>query len=200
MLRTLLPFTILLALPLAAADIVSHVETRDFGGGTLRIRVRTGGLRIVQGSDNQHVTVRYTATKNGLDASSRVTLGFESKGSDASVNLQARAGVKLETVIEVPSPVTLEVAMRDGDILVEGVEGSKTLKARSGDIAVSEPKAEYAQTYKQIAVSARIGSIYGPSFQAIHGKLGQTAQLSGTGAYSLRAHVLFGDIQLLPPL
>lgn len=209
MTRTLLPFTILLAWPLAAADIVPHVETRDFAGGAVRIRVREGGLRIVHGTDNQHVTVRYTATKDDfdaasrVDASSRVMLSFTSQGSDVSIDLRAPASVRLDTVIEVPNPVSLEVRIKDGDLLIQGVEGNKTLQARSGDITLTEPKAEYAQTYKQIEVSAKIGNVYGPQLQSVHskfGKLGKTAELNGSGAYSLHAHVTFGDVQLLPML
>lgn len=205
MLRTFLPLTILLALPLSAADtnVVPHVETHDFGGGTLRIHAGAGGLRIVHGADNQHVTVRYTAIKDDLDASSRVKLSFTSQGSDTSIDLRAPWNVRLDTVIEVPNPVSLEVKMKDGDLLIQGVEGNKTLQARSGDITLTQPKDEYAQAYKQIAVSAKIGNVYGPEFQTIRSrfvKLGKTAELNGSGAYSLHAHVTFGDVQLLPTL
>jgi hypothetical protein len=206
MVRTFLPLTILLALPLAAADVASiapHAETHDFGGGTLRIHAGAGGLRIVHGADNQHVTVRYTAIKDDRDASSRVKLSFTSQGSDTSIDLRASWNVRLDTVIEVPNPVSLEIKMKDGDLLIQGVEGNKTLQARSGDITLTQPKDEYAQAYKQIAVSAKIGSVYGPEFQTTHTrflKLGKTAELKGSGAYSLHAHVTFGDVQLLPML
>jgi hypothetical protein len=200
MLRTLLSYAVLLTLPLAAADIAPHVEKRDFTGGTVRIVVRDGGLRIVHGADNQHVIVRYTASERDTDASSRVMLNFTAQGSDVSIDLRAPRSVRLETVIEVPNPVSLDVKMRDGDVLVEGVEGSKTLRARSGGITLTQPKAEYSQAYKQIDVSARIGNVYGPSFQTLHGRLGKTGELSGSGTYSLHAHVTFGDIQLLPSL
>ncbi len=174
---TILPLTILLALPLAAADgasnivphvvpnIVPHVETHDFGGGTLRIHAGAGGLSIVHGADNQHVTVRYTAIKDDRDASSRVKLSFKSQGSDTSIDLRAPWNVRLDTVIEVPNPLSLEIRMKDGDLLIQGVEGNKTLQSRSGDITLTQPKDEYAQAYKQIAVSAKIGSVYGPEFQ-----------------------------------
>jgi hypothetical protein len=199
----ILPLTLLLALPLAAANIVPHVETHDFGGGTLRIHAGAGGLRIVHGADNQHVTVRYTATKDELDASSRVKLSFTSQGSDVSIDLRAPWNVALDTVIEVPNPVSLEVRIKDGDLLIQGVDGNKTLQSRSGDITLTQPNDEYAQAYKQIEVSAKIGSVYGSPFQTVHSrfhKLGKAAELNGSGAYSLHAHVTFGDVQLLPAL
>jgi hypothetical protein len=198
-----LPLTLLLGLPLAAANIVPHVETHDFGGGTLRIHAGAGGLRIVHGADNQHVTVRYTAAKDGLDASSRVKLTLTSQGSDVSIDLRGPWDVKLDTVIEVPNPVSLEVRIKDGDLLIQGVDGNKTLQSRSGDITLTQPNDEYAQAYKEIQLSAKIGDIYGPQFKTVHSKLfklGKTAELNGSGTYSLHAHVTFGDVQLLPAL
>ncbi len=203
MLRTILPFIIVLALPLAGSDIVTHVEMHDFAGGTLRIHAGSGGLRIVHGADNQHVTVRYTAAMDDRDASSRVKLSFTTQGSDTSIEFRAPRNVRLDTVIEVPNPVSLDVRIKDGDLLIQGVEGNKTLQSRSGNITLTQPKDEYAQAYKQIQVSSKIGDVYGPKFETTHSKLfklGKTADLIGSGAYSLHAHVRFGDVQLLPML
>src|SRR5690349_13863425 len=101
----------ILASPLWAGDEVpSHTTTWAFAGhGSLRVHFRAGDLKVVQGADSQHITLRYTAEQFHCDASGRVKLRFDTEGPDSVIRMRAPNNVNLEAVLEVPGPLTLDV-------------------------------------------------------------------------------------------
>jgi hypothetical protein len=180
-----------------------HVETRDFApGGKVRIQFRAGDLKIGRGADAQHIVLRYTAEKGGdhRDGSDRAKLQFETRATEATLQLNSPADVHLHALIEVPGAVDLTVRMLAGDLIVDAVEGSKDLHHSFGDITVTGARKQYPQMYKSINASVRLGDVEGLAFEKSKGWLGKTAELSGQGEYSLRAHVNVGDIRFLPVL
>src|SRR5690348_3910701 len=97
MLRTIaLAFTAVLGLGLTAAasgPVVTHTQTFSFApGGTVRIYVRAGDVKIIRGSDPQHIVLRYTAknSDDGEDASGRLNTRFEVKGSQVEIDIKGR--------------------------------------------------------------------------------------------------------------
>ena len=151
----------ILASPLWAADgVPSHTATWVFAGhGSLRVHFRAGDLKVVQGPDFQHITLRYTAEQFHRDASGRVKLRFDTEGPDAAIRMRAPNNVNLDAVLEVPGPLTLDVRMLAGDLTVERVEGNKSLQTHFGDITVIESKDAYPQLYRWIDASTRIGDV-----------------------------------------
>jgi hypothetical protein len=179
----------------ASDDTPNHTQTWQFAGhGNLRVHFRAGDLKVVQGADSQHIVLRYTAEHHHQDAASRVKLRFESQGEDASVLVNAPNSVNFDAVLEVPGPLTLDVRMLAGDLTVERVPGSKSLRTRFGDIKVVEGKDGYPNLYRSIEASVGIGDLNGLEFSHEHGWLGHTGDFIGHGAYDLRAHVGAGDI------
>ena len=184
------------ALPLSAStDVPSHTETWQFAGHkSLGVHFRAGDLKVVQGSDSQHIVLRYTAEQHHQDASDRVRLEFHSEGSDTVIKMSSPNSVNVNAVLEVPGPLTLEIRMLAGDLTIERVEGSKTLLTHFGDIKVIESKDAYPQLYHSIEASTGIGDVGGLDFTHEHGWLGHSGEFAGHGSYDLRAHVGTGDI------
>jgi hypothetical protein len=185
-----------LVLPLPATDSVpAHTQRWEFAAGQrLRVHFRAGDLKIVEGADATHITLRYTAERHHQDVSDRVHLSFESRGPDVFLSVTAPNNVNLEAVLEVPAPVTLDVRMFAGDLTVERVKGSKSLQTHFGDITVVEPKDAYPHLYRSIEASTRIGDVSGLDFNQEHGWLGHVGEFVGQGSYDLQAHVGTGDI------
>jgi hypothetical protein len=188
--------TCLAAFPLyAGAAVPKHAQSWSFAGhGKLQVHFRAGDLKIVQGADSRHVTLRYSAERYGQDVADRVKLRFDAEGPDALVRVTAPNNVDLDAVLEVPGPLALEVRMLAGDLTVERVEGNKSLLTHFGDIKVIESKAAFPELYRSIEASTRIGDIGGLEFNHEHGWLGHTGEFAGHGPYDLEAHVGTGDI------
>ncbi len=176
----------------------AQIELREFSpGGSLRMALRVGDVRIIKGTDNQHIRLRYTPKSNDKDVADsdfarRVSLRFEVHGSEAEIKFEAPQGGTIDAVLEVPSPTNLDVKMRVGDLGVEGVEGNKDLQVHVGDIHVglgSKPN------YCKVDASTHIGDI-SQSLGRTKGwwLLGQSLKFRGDGQYQLHAHAGIGDI------
>lgn len=179
----------------ASSPIATHTQVFDFAaGGSLRVHVSAGDVKIIKGSDPRHIVLRYTAEDDGEDASGRVKTRFEVNGSQAEIDLTGRTNgsCNLDVSIEVPSPVNLTVRMTAGDLSVEGVEGNMDVEDHVGDLSIS-PGPE--RKYDLIDASTRIGDLDGlPG--AVHGWLGKSGKAAGGGQYRLHAHVGVGDLHL----
>lgn len=184
------------SLPVATSSpIMNHTQVFDFSaGGSLRLHVSAGDVKIIKGSDPRHIVLRYTATDDGEDASSRVKTRFEVTGSQAEIDLTGRTNgsCNLDVSIEVPSPVNLRVRMTAGDLSVAGVEGNMDVEDHVGHLSI-KPGPE--KKYDLIDASTRIGTVDGlPG--SVHGWLGESGKTGGGGQYRLHAHVGVGDVRL----
>lgn len=201
MLRTItLAFAVVLGLSLstaASSPVVTHTQTFNFtAGGSLRIRVSDGRMKITKGSDPQHIVLRYSAKDDddGTDAGSRVKTRFEVNGPQVEVDLTGRTNgsCNLDVEVEVPSPINLRVRMTAGDLAVEGVEGNMDITDRVGDLTI-RPGPE--KKYGLIEASTHIGDLDGLPGR-VRGWLGKSGNVTGTGTYRLYAHVWVGDLHL----
>ena len=170
----------------------TKTEVREFApNGGLRITLRAGDVRIVKGTDSQHIKLRYSPRSKDLDAARRVRLSFDAHDSQAEIRFSAPQGVDIDAEIEVPSPVSLQVRIKAGDLTIEGIEGDKDLQLDVGDVNVGvEPKPDYWK----VDASTHIGDIQGSVFGEQEGWLGKSVKFHGEGHYRLLAHVGIGDI------
>jgi hypothetical protein len=201
MLRTIsFAFTAIFGLTLpavAASPVVPHTQTFSFSAGdSLRVHVSAGDVKIIKGSDPQHIVLRYTAKSenDGTDASGCVQTRFEAKGSEVEIALKGRTNgsCNLDVEVAVPSPVNLSVRMTAGDLVLDGVQGNIEVVDRVGDVSIN-PGAE--KEYSLIQASTRIGDLDGMPGR-IHGWLGKSGKVTGAGQYRLYAHVWVGDVHL----
>jgi hypothetical protein len=179
----------------ASSTTETHTQVFDFAaGGSLRVYVRAGDLKIIKGSDPRHIVLRYAAKSadDGETASGRVKTRFDVEGSQTEIDLEARNGVNLDVEVQMPSPADLRVRMVAGDLKVEGVEGNLDIEDHVGEITI-KPGPE--KKYDLIDASTRIGDLEGlPG--PVHGWLGKSGKTLGGGQYRLHAHVGIGDVHL----
>jgi DUF4097 and DUF4098 domain-containing protein YvlB len=97
--------------------------------------------------------------------------------------------------IEVPRKTSLRVEMSAGEVKVEEIAGDKEINLYAGQITISSTR---AWDYRKVDVSVTIGEVNAPVYGAQKGGFfrGITKE-NANGEFSLHAHVLTGQIDLL---
>jgi hypothetical protein len=160
----------------------------------LKIHSRPAGLEIV-GTDQPAIHV--SCTLGNEDDAQRVRFQFHGNQDDETLiiagNLRSGNGVRVR--IEVPRKTSLRVDMSAGEVKVEEITGDKDIDLYAGRIAISST---HPWDYRSVDVSVTVGAVKAPVYGAEKGGFfrGITRETGG-GEYSLRAHVIAGEIDLL---
>jgi hypothetical protein len=191
--------TLFLTLSLAFSTIpglgATHTEVLDCPAGAhFWFNLRGGDVHIKRGSDPAHVVIRYTPDPRKPEQEKDVQLRYRTHSSSLQVEIRAPMSLSVDTELEVPSPISLEVYMTGGDLTVEGVDGDKNLQLFAGDLKVDVGSLE---SLRAAEVSTRVGDTDVPSAGTEHGWLGHTWKYYGNGPYRLYAHTTFGDVNLV---
>ena len=186
-----------LALPVAGADKteitergIPHFEAPLPAGSRLRIHVRSGDIRIV-GSDDAKLSVDLSGQKSNQIEDVRYRL----TSKDSVTEFSLSGGPKNDLVITIHVPKNSELYLRvpAGDVTVEGVTGSKDVELHAGDLTIEVGS---PSDYSSVDTSVSAGDIDGGPFGESHGGLFRSMKKSGTGKYTLHAHVGAGDLTL----
>ena len=173
----------------------THTEVLECPAGAhLWFKLRGGDVHIKRGADSAHLVVRYTPDPHKPELERAVQLRWRAHGASLRVEIHAPMSLSVDTELEVPSPLSLEVHMTGGDLSVEGVEGDKDLQLFAGDLKVDVGSLE---SLREAEVSTRVGDTDVPSAGTEHGWLGHTWRYQGPGLYHLYAHTTLGDVNLV---
>ena len=140
------------------------------------------------------ILITYTA--GSVDELKRVKVKVRASATNADVSVSDSPHNNFQVTIEVPQRSDLRVRMVAGEIIVDGVEGSKDVEVDFGRIEVKIPK---PQEYGHRDASVRAGSIEASAFDVSKGGLFRSFEQSGAGKYRLHAHVATGEINLRGP-
>ena len=160
----------------------------------LTIHSRSAGLEIV-GTDQAAIHVSCTSGDEG-DAQ-RIRIRFKGNQDEETLTIAGNLlnGNNLRVRIEVPRKTSLRVEMSAGEVKVEEIAGDKDIDLYAGRIAISST---HPWDYRSVDVSVSIGAVRAPVYGAQKGGFfrGITKE-NADGEYSLHAHVLTGEIDLL---
>jgi hypothetical protein len=160
----------------------------------LTIHSRPAGLEIV-GTDQP--VIRVSCTLGDEDDAQRIRIQFHGNQDDKTLTISGDLlqGNNVRVRIEVPRKTSLRVEMSAGEVKVEEIAGDKDIDLYAGRIAISST---HPWDYRSVDVSVSIGAVKAPVFGAEKGGFfrGITKE-TGDGEYSLRAHVITGEIELL---
>jgi hypothetical protein len=160
----------------------------------LSIHSRPAGLEIV-GTDQAAIHVSCTTGDEG-DAD-RIHIRFHGNQDDETLTIAGDSleGNNLRVRIEVPRKTSLRVEMPAGEVKVEEIAGDKDIDLYAGRIAISSTR---PWDYRNVDVSVSIGAVNAPVYGAQKGGFfrGITRE-TANGEYSLHAHVITGEIDLL---
>ena len=160
----------------------------------LRIQSLPAGLEIV-GTDQAAIHV--SCTSSDEDEAQHIRIQFHGKQDDETLTIKGNMhkGNNVKIRIEVPRKTSLRVEMSAGEVKVEEIAGDKDIDLYAGRIAISST---HPWDYRSVDVSVSIGEVKAPVYGAEKGGFfrGITKETAG-GEYSLHAHVITGQIELL---
>jgi hypothetical protein len=160
----------------------------------LTVHSRPAGIEIV-GTDQAAIHVTCTSGDEG-DAQ-RIHIRFQGNPDDETLTIAGDLlnGNNLRVRIEVPRKTSLRVEMSAGEVKVEEIAGDKDIDLYAGRIAISST---HPWDYRSVDVSVSIGAVNAPVYGAHKGGFfrGITKE-TAEGEYSLHAHVITGEIDLL---
>src|SRR5271156_753361 len=160
----------------------------------LRIDSRPAGLEIV-GTDQAAIHVSCTLGDEGDAQRIRIRLKGNQDDETLTITGDLRKGNNVRVRIEVPRKTSLRVEMSAGEVKVEEIAGDKDIDLYAGRIAISSTR---PWDYRSVDVWVSIGSVKAPVYGAEKGGFfrGITKETAG-GEYSLHAHLIAGEIDLL---
>jgi hypothetical protein len=171
----------------------AQVQEKFAAGGFIRMHLSPGGYTISGGDAN---TILITYTASSAEELKRVKTKIRVGASTADLSVSDSPHNNFKATIEVPPRSDLRVRMMAGEIIIDGVEGSKDVEVDFGRIEVKIPK---PQEYGHRDASVRAGSIEASAFDVSKGGLFRSFEQSGAGKYRLHAHVATGEINLRGP-
>jgi hypothetical protein len=184
-----IPATGALALLLAGSVAEAKVTERKFvSGGTVRLELAAGEYEIVASKDD-HIRVSWPDRGSSAD----VTLRIDVNASRATVRTETPWKDGPTIRIELPRRTNLLVRLTAGDLKIEGIEGSKDVSARAGDVNISVGSKDQ---YRYVKASVTVGDLTSNAFDVNKDGLFRSFEWTGKGQYELRAHLMAGDLKL----
>jgi hypothetical protein len=158
-------------------------------GGRVQLKLAAGGYRV-QAGRNDRILVRWS-TKNE-DQLRKVRVGIDVRGKDAVIETDGPKS-DFEVVIELPARVDLHARLSAGELEIRDIEGNKDVSLRAGELSVDIGA---TSLYNDVDASVTVGELDARPFKVNKGGLWRSFDWSGSGAYTLRAHVTAGELRL----
>ena len=157
----------------------------------LRVHSLPAGLEIV-GTDQAAIHVSCASG----DAEP-IRMRFQGNQDDETLTIggDLLKGNNVRVRIEVPRKTSLWVEMAAGEVKVEEIEGDKDINLYAGQITISSTR---PWDYRSVDASVSIGDVKAPVYGAERSGFfpGFTKKIHD-GEYSLHAHVIAGEIDLV---
>lgn len=180
----------LLVLSHVAEPRADDAVSRKFvSGGSIHLELSAGDYDIVASPDD---TIRVVFRKDSID-NPDVTADIRVDGRHADVETDGPNRNGVDARIELPRQANIVVELSAGDLTISGIEGSKDVSARAGDIRIAVGEREQ---YRHVNASVRIGDLNADAFDVKKGGFFRSFEWNGKGAYDLRARLTVGDLTL----
>jgi len=152
--------------------------------GKIDIDLDGGGYEIKAASDN-HIRVATSSTTATVD----VTIN----GSQADVKIKNTPHSNFRGIVEVPAATDVVIHLSGGELKVDGITGNKDVESLAGNvrIEVGDPS-----QYASVDAAVKAGDLQASPFGGSKSGLLQEFTWSGTGKYTLRAHLGAGNLVL----
>jgi len=160
----------------------------------LKVHSLPAGLEIV-GTDQAAIHVSCTSGDEGDAQHIHIQFHGNQDNETLTIKGDSHKGNNVKIRIEVPRKTSLRVEMSAGEVKVEEIEGDKDINLYAGQIAISSTR---PLDYRSVDVSVSIGSVNAPAYGAEKGGFfSSITKKTADGEYSLHAHVMTGQIDLL---
>jgi hypothetical protein len=196
-------FCAAVGLALLACNLPAFAEADTACGQTLEaplrpraaltIDSRAAGLEIV-GTDQ--AVIHVSCTSRDVEETEQVRLRFSGNQDDGTLNITGGSPKgNIQVRIEVPRKTSLKVKMSAGQVKVDEITGDKDIDLWAGQISISSAR---LWDYRSLYLSVDIGDVNAEAYGTDKGGFFRSfSKQSASGEYSLHAHVMTGQIELL---
>ncbi len=158
-------------------------------GGTIAMELEGADYKVTP-SGNDHITISYGTNPFNTQLT-KIAAGV--KGSEANVRIQTPSGNGIHVEIGIPAKTNLYTRMTAGNLTVEGIEGSKDLELRAGNMTIDVVD---AKQYGPVYASVSSGDLAADAWSVNKGGILRSFKTNGSGKYGLHAHVSAGKLTL----
>ena len=158
-------------------------------GGSIRLELSAGDYEIV-GTSAKRIRI-----ESRREDDRGVHVRFNAKGKSADIELDGPLTRGVDARIEIPQQTHLIVKLSAGEMSIRGVEGSKDISARAGEVSIQVGPRDQ---YRRVDASVSVGELAASAFNVDKGGLMRSFTWTGKGRYDLRARVLAGELNLVP--
>ena len=169
---------------------IAHFEAQIPSGSRVALHIRSGDIRIV-GSEDGKVSVDISGKNKDKIEDLRYRLTSESGKSELHVSGGPRNDLTIE--VRIPRNSELYARIPAGDVTIENIVGSKDVELHAGDLTINVGN---PADYGSVEASVTAGDISASPFHEEHGGLFRSFKKSGSGKYTLYAHIGAGDLTL----
>jgi hypothetical protein len=187
-LRSWLGCRLLAAVPGTGTLDAQPVEKAFVQGGRITLNLVAGDYRITGRPDNK-IRVAWRSDKGDADP---IRASADISGSSATIQTAGK-NHSVHFDVDVPARSDLDVDLSAGDLIVNGIEGNKTIGSWAGDMSIDVGRADL---YKDVDVSVRAGDLSAPPFNVATGGLFRSFHWTGHGKYFLKIKLFAGDLTL----
>jgi hypothetical protein len=190
-------------LALLACNLAGFAEAETPCGQTLQAPLRSravltidsrpAGLEIV-GTDDAAIHV--SCTSKDAEEAEQIRLRFSGNENHGKLTITGGSHEgNFQVRVEVPRKTSLRVKMSAGQVKVEDIVGDKDIDLYAGQISIASAR---LWDYRSVHVSVDIGDVNAQIYGADKGGFFRTfSKQSAAGEYSLHAHVMTGQIELV---
>ena len=192
MLKTFVVLAVLFAAAVVQGQERASATTslKFMSGGDVHLHLEAGGYTIVA-TDSDTIVV--TCEHRSQDKLKQVRVAIRPAGTTADVYIRNTPNNNFTATIEIPKRSNLRVRLTAGEVTVGPIEGDKDIELNAGSMVVDIPR---PQDYGLREASVTAGSISAPAFDENRDGLFRSFRQHGPGKYSLRVHVIAGEITL----
>jgi len=168
-----------------AAPATTPVADKAFvANGKINLDLDGGGYEIKAAAD-KHIRVATNSATAAVD----VTIN----GSQADVKVKNTPHSNFRATVELPAATDVVIHMTGGELNVDGITGNKDVESIAGNvrIAVGDPS-----QYASVDAAVKAGDLDARPFGGSKSGLLQEFTWSGSGKYTLRAHLGAGNLVL----
>lgn len=158
-------------------------------GGTIALELQAADYKLVP-SDDDHITIAYRTNPYNTQ---QTKIAAGAKGSNANIRIETPSGNGIHVEIGVPAKTNLYLRLTAGNLVVTGIEGSKDIEARAGNVSVDVID---ANQYGPVYGSVSSGNLSAAPWSVHKGGLMRSFTTKGSGGYGLHAHVGAGNLML----
>jgi hypothetical protein len=169
---------------------IPHFEAQLPSGARIALHLRSGNVRIV-GSDDGKLTVDISGKNKGNIDDLRYR--FTRSSGRAELNVSGGPRNDLDIEVRIPRNSELYARVPAGDVTIENITGSKDVELRAGDLTISVGN---PSDYSHVEASVMAGDLQASPFGESHSGLFRSFKKSGSGKYTLYAHIGAGDLTL----